>query len=249
MEFSFQLYSARNFTPWENVYKSIATLGYKQVEGFGGVYEDAAATREHLDAAGLTMPSGHYSLDSLENDLDATIKTAQILGSTHLFCPHLAADERPEDAAGWQSFGKRINSIGKQVNDKGLRFGWHNHDFEFIACADGSIPMRQILESAPDIDWEMDVAWTARTGTDPAPWIKEFGSRITAVHVKDIAVQGENEDEDGWADIGFGNMDWKSLMAKLIKESNATLYVAEHDNPNSHERFSTRSIASLQSFV
>jgi len=249
MKFSFQLYSARNFTPWAQVYKSISDLGYTQVEGFGAVYEDAAATRDGLDSAGLTMPSGHYSLEQLENDLPATLDTATTLGCISIFCPYLDEEQRPTDEAGWKTFGHRLNSISQKVTDKGFRFGWHNHDFEFVPCADGSIPMRSILESATEIDWEMDVAWAARAGSDPSPWIREFGSRITAVHVKDIAAPGESTDEDGWADIGFGTLDWKKLIAQLVSDTKTELFIAEHDNPNDHQRFASRSIESLNSFV
>ena len=45
MHWSFQLYSARNFQPWDKVLKMLGELGYKQVEGFGGVYSDPAAMR------------------------------------------------------------------------------------------------------------------------------------------------------------------------------------------------------------
>ena len=45
MDVSFQLYSAREFTPWADVFSMLAGLGYTQVEGFGGNYEDPAATR------------------------------------------------------------------------------------------------------------------------------------------------------------------------------------------------------------
>src|SRR5712672_2250085 len=61
MNWSFQLYSARNFQPWDQVLKLLAEAGYRQVEGFGGVYADAAALRAELDRNGLTMPSGHVS--------------------------------------------------------------------------------------------------------------------------------------------------------------------------------------------
>lgn len=249
MEFSFQLYSARNFTPWSKVYQSISSLGYSQVEGFGDVFADAGATREQLDTADLSMPSAHFSLDALENNLESTLETARTLGCVNLFCPHIAEAQRPGDAAGWSEFGKKLNDLGKKINDKGFRFGWHNHDFEFIACTDGSIPMRSILESAPDIDWEMDAAWIARTGTDPLPWISVFGSRITAVHVKDLAVDGQNTNEDGWADIGFGTMDWKTLMQQLTGDSKNRLFIAEHDNPHNHERFASRAIEKLNSYI
>ena len=50
---SFQLYSARNFQPWDKVLKMLGQVGYTQVEGFGGVYADPAAFRKELDSNGL----------------------------------------------------------------------------------------------------------------------------------------------------------------------------------------------------
>ena len=47
-----------------------------------------------------------------------------------------------------------------------------------------------------------------RGGADPLEWMRPYGNRITAVHVKDIAPAGESADEDGWADVGHGTVDW-----------------------------------------
>ena len=71
MNWSFQLYSARNFQPWDKVLKLLGKLGYKEVEGFGGVYDDPAGLRTELDKNGLSMPTGHFSIDMLENDFDS----------------------------------------------------------------------------------------------------------------------------------------------------------------------------------
>ena len=60
MNTSFQLYSAREFTPWVDIYEMLANLGYNQVEGFGANYVDATETKEQLDKNGLTMPTGHF---------------------------------------------------------------------------------------------------------------------------------------------------------------------------------------------
>jgi len=249
MKYSFQLYSARNFTPWDQVFKSIADLGYSQVEGFGAVYENPTETRASLNAHNLSMPSCHFSLDDLENDLATVLETANTLGCEYIYCPYLDESMRPSNNNGWESIGKRLNELGRRITDTGKRFGWHNHDFEFLPCSDGSVPMRSILTSAPDIDWEMDVAWVARAATDPAPWITEFGSRISAVHVKDIAEQGTCEDEGGWADVGFGTLNWQTLLTQIKKETNAQLFIAEHDNPSDHERFARQSIESMKNFA
>jgi sugar phosphate isomerase/epimerase len=107
MNFSFQLYSARNFQPWQDVLAMLARTGYRNVEGFGGVYEDPSAFRALMDQNGLAMPSGHFSMDALEGDIDTALKTASTLGVERIFCPHIAADQRPTDKAGWQAFAAR----------------------------------------------------------------------------------------------------------------------------------------------
>lgn len=149
--------------------------------------------------------------------------------------------ERPKDLAGWQAFAKELSSYQDMCAKAGFSFAWHNHDFEFQALKDGTVPMTVILEEAPDVNWEIDPAWMVRAGADPLTWIKKSAKRIHAVHVKDIAAEGESEDEDGWADVGHGTMDWSKLMPALAKTS-ASFYAMEHDAPSDLKRFATRSI-------
>jgi len=248
MNVSFQLYSARNFTPWDTVLQHLANLGYTQVEGFGAAYEDAAAFKGLLDKHGLTMPSGHFfPLEQFEDDFAGVLETARTLGMNRLFCPALPPEQRVADPAAWVSVGHRLEEIGNRVRDAGLRFGWHNHDFEFAACADGRLPMDILLESAPSIEWEADIAWIVRGGQDPIQWIDRYAARITAAHVKDIAPEDECIDEDGWADVGYGVMDWKTLTATL-RGIGVDLFIMEHDNPSDFERFASRSIETFQRF-
>ena len=158
----------------------------------------------------MTMPSGHFSIDMLENDFDGPTQLRKSSASRSIACPFIGPDDRPTDAAGWRKFGERLaRSAGEGA---GIDFAWHNHHFEFERCrrhdAEGAHPRR-----APDIGWEIDVAWVIRGGADPLKWIDDYGDRIVAVHVKDIAPAGQNADEDGWADVGHGTVDWKGLQA------------------------------------
>lgn len=242
MTLSFQLYSARNFQPWTSVIPRLAELGYAQVEGFGGVYSEAQEFRELLESHSMSMSSGHFfPLSELEEGLDASLAVASKLGMKRVICP--APEDlwrQGTDSANWISLAKRLNEAGKRVNDAGFRFGWHNHHWEFIQLASGEIPMDLLLEYAPEMEWEMDVAWVVRGGANPMTWIETHASRITAAHVKDIAPDGENSDEDGWADVGEGVMDWMSLIAAL-RNAGTDLFVVEHDNPSDWDRFATRS--------
>jgi len=252
-ELGFQLYSARNFLPFSNIFKKLAAAGYKQVEGYGAMYaslDEAGlkALREELDANGLSMPTGHFGLDLLEGDPEKALNIAKVLGVKAIYCPYLMPDQRPADAAGWFAFGKRLQEVGKPFVDAGLTFGWHNHDFEFKTLADGSTPQEQILAGGPDLKWEADIAWIVRGDADPFSWIESYGKRITAVHVKDIAPKGENTDEDGWADVGHGTLDWKGLIDALKSKSATQNFVVEHDNPKDIDRLVSRSIASFKSY-
>ncbi len=245
---SYQLYSSRNFPPLTDTLTMLAGLGYQDVEGFGGLYADDAKLAElaaGLKATGLKMPTGHFGIDMLEKQPEHVLNIARTLGIKHIYCPHLMPDQRPTDGPGWRAFGARLEAAGRPYKAAGIGFGWHNHDFEFVPTADGAIPQAEIMAGGPTLEWEIDVAWVIRGGADPVQWIRRYGPRITAAHVKDIAPAGENADEDGWADVGHGTVDWPSLMAAL-RAVGCKHFVMEHDNPSDHARFAKRSILALR---
>lgn len=247
---SYQLYSSRNFPPLDSVLERVAKAGYAQVEGYGALYahlSDLDGLKAALDRNGLNMATAHVGLDMLRDDPKAVLNFARVLDFEAIYCPHLTEDQRPRDGAGWRAFGEQLQEIGKPFVDAGLTFGWHNHDFEFIAGSDGIIPQEAMFEGGPDLSWEMDVAWVVRAGVDPKQYMNAYGDRISALHVKDIAAEGENRDEDGWADVGHGVMDWAGLL-DAARGTRARYFVMEHDNPSDDQRFATRSIATVKSF-
>lgn len=242
MAWSYQLYSSRNETDLAGVLSHLAGAGYSQVEGYFGVFDDPKGVRALLDQNGLSMPTAHVGLELIEKDAAAVGELAKTLGFNTVYAPFVMPEERPTDAAGWKAFAARLAKAAEAVGAEGLNFGWHNHDFEFVTLADGSTPMEHILEGAPGIEWEADVAWIVRGGADPIAWLSKYADRVTAVHVKDIAPEGECLDEDGWADVGEGVMPWGELL-KLAREKTATkVFVMEHDKPSDTRRFAERSI-------
>lgn len=247
MDFSFQLYSARNFPPLDGVLARIAKLGYRQVEGFGGLYAEAESLAAGLKQHGLTMPTGHFGLTQLK-DTDAALKTAETLGMKFLYCPAIPKEDRVQDEAKWIELGETLAKLGETFRKRGFGFGWHNHDFEFTPLSNGKLPMDVLLETAGNNEWEMDVAWVVKGGQDPIAWIKKYGPRINAVHVKDLAPSGQNLNEDGWADVGHGTLDWQALSTAIKTHTNARYWVMEHDNPADVDRFASRSLVAVQAW-
>ena len=246
-ELSFQLYSARNYPSLEEFLGKLSALGYRQVEGYGGLYADATGLAASLKKHGLSMPTGHFGLDQLR-DTDSALKIAETLGVKRIYCPHIGLEGRSADESKWIELAETLATLGETYSRAGFGFGWHNHDFEFVPTTSGRTPMEIILETAPDIEWEADMAWIARGKADPEAWVDRYGDRITAVHVKDIARSGECLDEDGWADVGHGVLDWNNLITKVTSKTKAQYFVAEHDKPSDAVRFAERSIATAKNW-
>jgi sugar phosphate isomerase/epimerase len=246
-ELSFQLYSARNYPSFEEFLGKLSALGYRQVEGYGGLYADATGLAASLKKHGLSMPTGHFGLDQLR-DTDSALKIAETLGVKRIYCPHIGLEGRSADESKWIELAETLATLGETYSKAGYGFGWHNHDFEFVPTTSGRTPMEIILETAPDIEWEADIAWIARGKADPEAWFDRYGDRITAVHVKDIARAGECLDEDGWADVGHGVLDWNNLITKVTSKTKAQYFVAEHDKPSDAVRFAERSIATAKNW-
>ncbi len=246
MKPALQLFSMRDCADQIALLAQLPGLGITKVEGYGGVYGDPSGYRAAMDANGITMPSGHMALGDIEADFDATLAIVKTLGITRVFAPYLLEKDRPDTAEGWAALGQRLNTAGKKYADHGITFGWHNHDFEFIALDDGSTPMDVLLDAAPDITWEADLAWIVRGGRDPAEYINRYGDRLSAIHVKDIADEGTNVEEDGWSDLGAGTMDWAALLQACRDASGDLIYALEHDKPSDPVGYAKRSAAAFE---
>lgn len=244
---SYQLYCSRNFPPLEATLAMLAKIGYREVEGFGGLYADPADLAARLDAAGLSMTTGHFGWDMVSTDPRAAINVARTMGMSAVLVPAIKPEMRPTTAAGWARFGKDLAEAGKPIQDAGFDFGWHNHAFEFDAVDGSDLPLELIAAASDDLKLELDLGWVSVAGHDPVAWIRKYAGRIVAVHVKDIAPDGQCADEDGWADVGHGTIDWAPIKS-AIDAAGITRMVIEHDNPNDHKRFASRSFAAVSAF-
>lgn len=244
---SYQLYCSRNFPPLSDTLKMLEAAGFTEVEGYGALYDDVDALKAAFEDTNLKLTSSHIGVDFMENEPEKALQIAKDFGMRTVCGPYLADDERPTDAAGWTAFGERLAKVGAPFVAAGINFGWHNHAFEFEALETGEYPIDLMMAAAPDLQLELDLGWVKRAGEDPVAWVNKYAGRIAAAHIKDIAAEGENADEDGWADVGHGVMDWAAIHAAL-QAAGVDHYVVEHDNPSDHQRFATRSLAAASNF-
>lgn len=244
---SFQLYSARSMEGLDRQLALLAGIGYRKVEPFGGLFADPAALKEGLSRHGLTAPSAHVGMDRLRADAAAALRMARDLGVATVYAPAPPLGEREGGEAEWRAIGRELARFGSIAREEGLAFGWHNHNWEYAKAADGRAYLDVMFNEAPDILWEADLAWIVRGGADPVAEVKRHAGRVKAVHIKDIAPAGQCLDEDGWADVGHGVLDWAAILP-VLEEIGVTLFIAEHDKPNDVARFARRAYETVASW-
>ena len=225
-----QMYTLRNVATLDEQLKIVHDAGVHAVETVGTQNVTAAELKQLLDKYAIKAVSTHVQLADLRKDLDGVVAFNQTLGNTHLVVPYLGEKERPTDAAGWAALGKELGEIASKAQAKGMNLAYHNHDFELIDFG-GKTGLELLFDAAgPALKSELDLAWVARAGYDPAAMLGKFSGRVFAVHAKDNAPKGQATDEGGFASLGQGVLDWKTILPAAEK-AGVQWYIIEHDQP------------------
>ncbi|WP_448135441.1 sugar phosphate isomerase/epimerase family protein [Stenotrophomonas rhizophila] len=225
-----QMYSLRNAGSLDQQLKIVHDAGVGAVETVGTQGVSAPELKQLLDRYAIKAISSHVPLTELRKDLPGVVAFNRSIGNTTLVVPYLDAKDRPTDAAGWTALGQELGRISKQVRAEGMHLAYHNHDFELVDF-NGRTGLELLFAAAgPDLQTELDLAWVARAGYDPAVMLGKFRGRLFAVHAKDNAPKGQAEDEGGFAAIGQGVLDWNAILPAAAG-AGVQWYIIEHDQP------------------
>lgn len=225
-----QMYTLRDAGSLEQQLKIVHDAGVHAVETVGTQNTSAAELKQLLDRYSIKAVSSHVPLAELRSNLDGVVTFNRLIGNTTLVVPYLDKKDRPSDAAGWTALGQELGRIAKQVRGKGMRLAYHNHDFE-LADFDGRTGLELLFAAAgSDLQTELDLAWVARAGLDPAVMLAKFRGHVFAVHAKDNAPRGQAQDEGGFAAVGQGVLDWNAILPAAAA-AGVHWYIIEHDQP------------------
>ncbi len=145
------------------VLAAIRSFGYGAVEPYD-VLTDPDALRADLDEAGLAVCSVHAR--ALGDDAGALLDGARRVGAGTVIVPSVPA-ERFADRDAVAALARDLNEAAARAAGAGLRFGYHNHAFEF-SQVDGRAGL-EVLADALDqgVLLDVDTYWAAVGCQDP----------------------------------------------------------------------------------
>lgn len=229
-----QLYTVRREAEQDlpRTLQQIQRIGYQEVEAYSGLYTNSSAALRHMiEEAGLTVPSAHFGY----GDLDAHFNYAKELGVSWVVCS-VIAPSLWGTAEGFATAAKQFNAWGQRAKDMGLRFAFHNHDYEFRPLPQSTKTGYDVLVGETDpslVFYEVDCYWVAQAGQDPIELIRSIGPRVKMLHLKDrkpgFPPSFEmNQDSAHFVPVGNGSLDWKAILAEA-KRIDVQHYFVEQD--------------------
>jgi len=225
--------------------KRVRKIGYENIQVSGDEFSqmDPQDMRNMADDVGLRIVSAHVDLKEFQNDIEAVVARIQAYGCNYVAIASFS--DGNGTAAAWKSFAKECNHIGRRLQKDGIHLQYHNHHFEFeklgVRGGKGGTTKFDVLmgNSNPKyLQSELDLAWVARGGYDPAAILADVKGRVDHVHAKDWGVVGS---DPVWRAVGEGGLNWPSIV-KAAKTARVKMWIVEQDNcPITNDPF--RSIA------
>ena len=219
-------------------------MGYKHVEHANYVDRKfygwtATEFKKILNDLGMKMPSGHTVMspkhwDASKKDFTDswkyTIEDAATMGQLFVISPSIEESMR-KDVNELKAFLNVFNKSGELCQKSGMKFGYHNHDFEFREQLDGKSLYDIILsETDPNLVMQqLDIGNMINGGAKALDIMKKYPGRFESMHVKDEIKSTEGNDEFESTILGKGIVPVKEII-DLGKKWGTKHFIVEQES-------------------
>ncbi|MXV51390.1 TIM barrel protein [Pedobacter sp. HMF7647] len=236
-----QLYTIRDALSKDvkGTLKKISEYGYREVEiyGYDGKFYgyDPSDFKTLLNDLNLKSPSGHFDLnkfftpgsgnEELVRYTDLCISGAEKLGQTYIVWPWL--DPSMRDAESFKKLIDQLNLIGERITAAGLKFAYHNHNFEFVDH-DGLMLYDLLLQRTDPaiVRLELDLYWASYMKQDLTELFRKNPGRFELWHLKDR----DRKDPDLHTFMGNGDIDFQAILPLAHAAGVRHMYVEQGNN-------------------
>ena len=203
-----QLYSVRDDIKanYQATIDTVANTGFTGVEAAG--YNDGqfygmapADFKKSIEDAGLEVLSSHAGRPLADNTKDTNwdevwkwwdtaIQAHKDAGMKYLVVAWIPT---PKTLVDLKAYCDYFNQVGEKCNAAGIRFGYHNHNFEFTEI-EGEVMYDYMLKNTDPakVFFQMDVYWVVRGGQSPVEYFNAYPGRFEILHIKDNKELGQS---------------------------------------------------------
>ncbi|MBI3719774.1 MAG: sugar phosphate isomerase/epimerase [Sphingobacteriales bacterium] len=241
-----QLYSVRDDMKKDplGTLKQIAAMGYKHVEHANYVDRkfygySASEFKKVLSDMGMAMPSGHTVMrpdhwDAAKKDFSDswkyTVEDAAIAGQQYVISPWLDESLRKtyDDALRYMEV---FNKSGELCKKSGMKFGYHNHDFEFSVKLNDKALYDIILNNTDPnlVAQQLDTGNLFNGGVTALEIVNKFPGRFELMHVKDEIASADHKEKYESTILGKGIAEVKKVIDIGAASGGTTHFIIEQE--------------------
>ena len=88
-----------------------------------------------------------------------------------------------------QKFYRFVQTLDRQCEiykAHGITLAYHHHNWEYITLSSGKTRMEELLELTQQLRFVHDTYWTTKCGLSSPEQIRQFGSRLLGIHLRDL---------------------------------------------------------------
>jgi sugar phosphate isomerase/epimerase len=242
-----QLYSIRDDMEKDPVgsLTQVAKMGYKYVEHAnyvnGKFYGYAPVDfKKVLDGLGLKMISGHTVMgkehwDEAKNDFSdswkKTIDDAGVLGQKYVVSPSMDESMR-KTYLDFKHYMDIFNKCGELCKKRGMKFGYHNHDFEFSEKLNNE-KLFDIMMKSMDPELvvvQLDIGNLYNGGGIALDVVNQYPGRFEIIHAKDEIPATEGNEKYESTIIGSGIVNAKKVLNLATNKGGTKVYIIEQES-------------------
>lgn len=245
-----QLYSVRDDMKKDpaGTLKQVSEMGYKYVEHANYVdrkFYGYSPTdfKKLLADLGLQMKSGHTVMnrahwDESKNDFTDlwkyTVEDAATVGQEYVISPWLD-DSYRKNYDDLVKYLQVFNKAGELCKKSGMKFGYHNHDFEFSQKLNDKKVFDIILDNTDPslVAQQLDIGNMYHAGGIALDIMKQYPGRFELMHVKDeIKTTGNGEMGGGYEStiLGTGVIPVKEIIDLGRKSGGTKHFIIEQES-------------------
>ena len=195
---------------------AVRSAGYETVEtAFWPEHISLQTARQLLREAGLSVCSSHCSLPA-DAKRPEMFEIAETFECSRVIWHGWPEDERYKTEDGIKELTDIYNETSQRARTAGLKFGLHNHWWEFRNRVNGRMVYEIMLDHLDkDIFFELDTYWLKIAGHDPAKIITDFGGRAPLLHIKDGPARWTDTlstEHEPQVALGKGSQDFPAIL-------------------------------------
>jgi len=231
-----QLYTIREMVnkDFEGTLKILSDIGYNSVEaaGYGDRkfygYEPQEYSKICSDHG--ILPLSSHSGINLEN-ADVVIEDTAEAGMSYLVLPSIPKEKR-QTLDDYKRLADEFNKIGEKCKKAGLKFGYHNHAFEFSQKLNNEMVFDIIMRKIDPklVALQLDIGNLYNGGAIAADVIKKYPNRFETIHVKDEIPATEGDEKYVSCILGKGIVNSKEVIDMATKSGSVKSYIIEQES-------------------